>query len=74
MTEATYVRTGRPEIDSEVRRLIHSMALDNEWGVPRIHGDLVTLGLDVSEATVSRSMPRRPCRIANAKDASASTN
>jgi hypothetical protein len=36
------------------------MALDNGWGAPRIHGELVKLGFDVSEATVSRYMPRRP--------------
>ncbi len=51
---------GRPEIDFEVRKFIRSMALDNEWGAPRIHGELVRLGFDVSEATVSRYMPRRP--------------
>ena len=29
------------------------------WGAPRIHGELLKLGFDVSQATVSRSMPRR---------------
>jgi putative transposase len=29
------------------------------WGAPRIHGELLTLGLDVSERTVSRLLPRR---------------
>jgi hypothetical protein len=52
-------RPGRPRIDAEVRSLIRSMALDNGWGAPRIHGELVKLGFDVSEATVSRYMPRR---------------
>jgi putative transposase len=36
------------------------MALDNSWGAPRIHGELLKLGFVVSEATVSRYMPRRP--------------
>jgi putative transposase len=53
-------RPGRPKIDFEVRRLIRSMALDNCWGAPRVHGELVKLGFDLCEATVSRYMPRRP--------------
>ena len=36
------------------------MADDNAaWGAPRIHGELLKLGFDVSEPTVSRYMPRR---------------
>ena len=53
-------RPGRPRIDREVRKLIREMALDNGWGAPRIHGELMKLGLAVSEATVSRYMPRPP--------------
>ncbi len=30
------------------------------WGAPRIHGELLKLGLDVSQRTVARLMPRRP--------------
>ena len=51
---------GRPRMDREVRELIRRMALENDWGAPRIHGELQKLGLTVSEATVSRYMPRRP--------------
>ncbi len=47
-------RPGRPRIDREVRWLIRSMALDNGWGAPRIHGELAKLGF-----AVSRYMPRR---------------
>jgi transposase InsO family protein len=39
------------------------MALENPlWGAPRIHGEMLKLGLDVAQATVSRYMPcaRRP--------------
>ncbi len=44
----------------ERRRLIGEMASANPlWGAPRIHGELATLGLSVSERTVSRLMPRR---------------
>jgi hypothetical protein len=54
-------RSGRPNLDAEVRVLIRRMAAENPtWGAPRIHGELVKLGLDVSERTVSRCMPRRP--------------
>ena len=46
---------GRPKISSEVRQLIERMAKDNPtWGAPRIHGELLKLGFEVSERTVSR--------------------
>src|SRR2546426_3695702 len=46
---------GRPRIDSEVRALIRRMAAENRlWGAPRIHGELLKLGIAVSERTVSR--------------------
>ena len=48
-------RPGRPRIDSEVRALIRRMAAENRlWGAPRIHGELLKLGIAVSERTVSR--------------------
>lgn len=48
-------RPGRPRVDSEVRALIRRMAAENHlWGAPRIHGELLKLGLAVSERTVSR--------------------
>jgi putative transposase len=51
---------GRPRVNQDLRRLIHQMAAANPlWGAPRIHGELLTLGLDVSERTVSRLLPRR---------------
>jgi transposase InsO family protein len=53
-------RGGRPRKDAEIRPLIRQMARDNVgWGAPRIHGELRQLGFVVSEATVSRAMPRR---------------
>ena len=52
-------RRGRPAIDPEIRALIRRMCLANPlWGAPRIHGELLTLGIDVSEATVSKYMIR----------------
>ena len=51
---------GRPAIDPQIRALIRRMATANMWGAPRIHGELLKLGIRVSEATVSKYMPRRP--------------
>lgn len=50
---------GRPGIDPQVRKLIKQMAAANLWGAPRIHGELLKLGIQISEATVSKHMPRR---------------
>ena len=50
---------GRPAIDPEVRKLIKRMATANMWGAPRIHGELLKLGIKISEATVSKYLPRR---------------
>ena len=51
---------GRPKIDPEIRHLIQRMCRANPlWGAPRIHGELLKLGLDISEATVSKYMLRR---------------
>ena len=50
---------GRPPVGREVRALVREMATANPlWGAPRIHGELRTLGLDVSERTVSRLLTR----------------
>jgi putative transposase len=54
---------GRPPLSLEVRDLIRKMASENSWGAPRIHGELLCLGFDVSERTVSRylrSLRRSP--------------
>src|SRR5215470_9545610 len=46
---------GRPEVGVEVRALIKQMAAANAfWGAPRIHGELLKLGIEISERTVSR--------------------
>ncbi len=53
---------GRPPVAPEIRALVAQMAAANPlWGAPRIHGELLKLGIDVAERTVSRLMPtRRP--------------
>jgi len=48
-------RGGRPTITEEVRSLIRKMRLENaDWGAPKIHGELLKLGFNVSERTVAR--------------------
>jgi len=48
-------------MSTEIRDLIRQMSLANPlWGAPRIHGELLKLGIDVSQATVGRYLPRRP--------------
>jgi putative transposase len=52
---------GRPPLDQQIRVLVRDMATANPlWGAPRIHGELRTLGVDVSERTVSRLLRRYP--------------
>ena len=52
-------RPGRPKITPELRNLIRSMVAENPtWGAPRIHGELLKLGLEISESTVSRYLAR----------------
>jgi len=52
-------RLGRPAISAELRDLIRRMSRANPlWGAPRIHGELLKLGLTVSQATVSKYMLR----------------
>ncbi len=52
-------RPGRPPATKDVRDLIRRMCREKPlWGGPRIHGELLKLGIDVSQATVSRHMPR----------------
>src|SRR5467141_2301056 len=54
-------RTGRPPVGSELAELVRTMALANPiWGAPRMHGELLKVGFDVSQRTVARLMPRHP--------------
>jgi transposase InsO family protein len=53
-------RGGRPYVPPDVRTLIRTMSRDNPlWGAPRIHGELLKLGIDVSQASVAKYMMRR---------------
>jgi transposase InsO family protein len=56
-------RGGRPTVPLEIRRLIRKMSIANPlWGAPRIHGELLKLGIDVGQTSVAKYMarPRRP--------------
>jgi hypothetical protein len=52
-------RGGRPKTPLEIRHLIREMSLANPlWGAPRIHGELLKLGIDVGQTTVAKYMAR----------------
>jgi putative transposase len=52
---------GRKRVSKEVRTLIFRMVAENPtWGAPRIHGELLKLGFDLSERSVSRWVRRVP--------------
>ncbi len=54
-------QVGRKHLSKEVRALIFRMIAENPtWGAPRIHGELVKLGFDLSERSVSRWVRRSP--------------
>jgi putative transposase len=53
-------KPGRPAVPTEVRQLIRTMSRENPlWGAPRIHGELLKLGIDIGETSVSKYMIRR---------------
>ena len=53
-------RAGRPSVPPEIRRLIGEMSLANPlWGAPRIHGELLKLGIDIGQTSVAKYMARR---------------
>jgi len=46
-------------MSEEIRAVIRRMAAENsDWGAPKIHGELLKLGLEVSERTVARYLQR----------------
>lgn len=52
--------SGRKGTHREIRELIRRMAAENPtWGAPRIHGEILKLGIHLSERTVSRLIPKR---------------
>jgi transposase InsO family protein len=50
---------GRPAVSAEIRALIRHMSRENPgWGAPRIHGELLKLGIDIGETSVSKYLVR----------------
>ena len=53
-------RGGRPQIETELRALIRRMSIENPlWGAPRIHGELLKLGVAVAQSSVAKYMVKR---------------
>jgi transposase InsO family protein len=53
-------RAGRPTIGKDARNLIREISLANPlWGAPRVHGELLKLGIEVAQSTVSKYMVKR---------------
>ena len=52
-------KPGRPRVPQEIRDLIRMMSRNNpRWGAPRIHGELLKLGIEITEPTVAKYMVR----------------
>jgi hypothetical protein len=44
----------------EIRRLIREMSIANRWwGAPRVHGELLKLGVDIGQTSVAKYMAQR---------------
>ena len=58
-------KPGRPRLNAEVKTLVLKLSVANPlWGAPRIHGELLKLGVEISERSVSgiikRNNPKSP--------------
>ncbi|MGH2351502.1 MAG: integrase core domain-containing protein [Chloroflexota bacterium] len=59
-------RLGRPHLPAEVRELIATMSRENVlWGTERIRGELLKLGIEVSNRSIRRHRWRGPVRPAS---------
>jgi transposase InsO family protein len=53
-------RGGRPSTAADIRQLIREMSIANPlWGAPRIHGELLKLGIELEQTTVAKYMAKR---------------
>jgi transposase InsO family protein len=53
-------RGGRPTVPLAIRGLIREMSIANPlWGAPRVHGELLKLGIDIGQTSVAKYMARR---------------
>jgi hypothetical protein len=64
-------RSGRPQVLKDTRDLIRKMSRENAlWGAPRIHSELLKLGIEISQASVAKYMIRHPkLWVANSESA-----
>src|SRR5271166_6366320 len=52
-------RVGRPAVPADIRNLVRQISRENPlWGAPRIHGELLKLGVDIARSTVAKYMVR----------------
>jgi hypothetical protein len=59
----SHLRGGRPRINKEARELVRRISFENPlWGAPKIHGELLKLGIGVAQSTVSKYMVLRQGR------------
>jgi len=53
-------RAGRPALSADIRSIVRRISRENPlWGAPRIHGELLKLGLEIAQSTVAKYMVRR---------------
>src|SRR6266853_4497664 len=53
-------RAGRPSVSADIRSLVRRISRENPlWGAPRIHGELLKLGIEIAQSTVAKYMERR---------------
>jgi hypothetical protein len=53
-------RAGRPSVSADIRSLVRRISRENPlWGAPRIHGELLKLGIEIAQSTVAKYMVRR---------------
>jgi putative transposase len=64
-------KKGRPVVSKEVRELIRTMSRENPlWGAPKIHGELLKIGIGIGETSVSKYMSAQATAIADVEDVS----
>src|SRR5579864_6841746 len=53
-------RPGRPPVPTGIRNLVRQMSRENPlWGAPRIHGELLKLGIEIAQSSVAKYIERR---------------
>jgi hypothetical protein len=53
-------QVGRPAVSADIRGLVRRISRENAlWGAPRIHGELLKLGIEIAQSTVARYMLQR---------------